>query len=126
MLIGQNWSTWRSLSTMAAMESTKATLGILIFSPPFGPRRGKTLCDGAKIDRHAVALRLLREGIRRGLVSEQSRHGFPQNVWAVTDDGIVLEAQSENRVTGTYHGYPMQKANPFREKVLERWKAAGG
>lgn len=29
-------------------------------SPPFGPRKGKTLCDGVSIFQRAVALRLLR------------------------------------------------------------------
>lgn len=69
----------------------------------------------------AVALRLLREGIRRGLVSAQQRGGFPQNVWAVTEGGIALEAQLENPATGVYHGYPMPQADPFRPVILERW-----
>jgi hypothetical protein len=65
-------------------------------TPPFSPRADKTLCDPAGILRRADALDLLREGIRRGLVSEQTRNGYPQNVWAVTADAIPLEAQLEN------------------------------
>jgi hypothetical protein len=69
--------------------------------PPLGPRPGKTLCDGTSIFQRRVALHLLREGIRRGLVSEQARGSYPQNVWAVSDAGIALEAQLDNRETGS-------------------------
>src|ERR1017187_2135489 len=75
--------------------------------PPSLPRQGKTLCDGASIFSRADALSLLREGISRGLVSKQERGDWPQNIWAVTSSGMVLEAMLENRVTGTYHGYPL-------------------
>jgi hypothetical protein len=92
-------------------------------NPPLGPRPNKTLCDGVKIFNRREALRLLREGIRRGLVSEQRRGKFPQNVWAVTDQGIPLEAQLENAMIGTYHGYPMQHDDAFGEKVIEKWNA---
>ena len=71
--------------------------------------------------RRAEALRLLRAGIQWGLVSEQWRGGYPQNVWSVTDDGYPLEAQLENAGTGAYHGYPMPKTDPFRDTVLKRW-----
>lgn len=91
--------------------------------PPFGPRPAKTLCDGANIVEHKLALKLLKDGVVRGLVSEQVRNGFPQNVWAVTEEGIPLEAQLENRETGTYHGYPMGEDDAFCEKVIEKWKA---
>jgi hypothetical protein len=92
-------------------------------SPPLGPRPGKTLCDGANILHHRVAFRLLREGIRRGLVSQQVRGNYPQNVWAVTEDGIALEAQLDNRETGSYHGYPMREDDAFRKKVISKWQA---
>lgn len=92
-------------------------------SPPFGPRRGKTLCDGVGIFQRAVALSLLQEGIRRGLVSEQKRGDFPQNIWAVTDDGVPLEAALDNQTTGSYHGYPIPKDDEFGRKVVERWNA---
>lgn len=90
-------------------------------TPPARPRADKSKCDWAGIVERAVALRLLREGIRRGLVSEQRRGGYPQNVWALTDDGYPLEAQLENSVSGAYHGYPMPETDPFRDVVLERW-----
>ncbi len=91
--------------------------------PPLGPRPGKTLCDGANIFKRKLALKLLKEGIRRGLVSEQARNGFPQNIWAVSEEGVPLEAQLENRKTGAYHGYPMLEDDAFREKVIEKWGA---
>ena len=90
--------------------------------PPSSPRADKTLCDLAGILRRVDALELLREGVRQGLVSEQTRNGYPQNVWAVTEDGVPLEAQLENPANGTYHGYPMPAVDPFREKVTAKWR----
>jgi hypothetical protein len=82
---------------------------------------GKTLCDGAAIFERAVAEALLKEGVRRGLISEQRRNGFPQNVWAVTDAGVALEAMLDNQEQGLYHGYPMLADDPLRDEVIKRW-----
>jgi hypothetical protein len=90
-------------------------------SPPSQPRPGKTLCDNAGVFERSDAERLLREGILRGLVSLQERQGWPQNVWAVTDGGIPLEAELENAEIGSYHGYPMPLEDAFRQEVLKRW-----
>ena len=92
-------------------------------SPPAGPRPGKSLCDTAALFEKAVAGELLKEGVRRGLVSLQSNNGWPQNIWAITDDGVALEAQLENRETGAYHGYPMPPTDPFAELVMMEWEA---
>lgn len=92
--------------------------------PPASPRRNKTLCDEAGIVRRALALKLLQEGIRCGLVSERGVGEYPQNVWAVSAEGIPFEAQLENSGNGTYHGYPMPEADAFRELVITKWKAA--
>jgi hypothetical protein len=89
--------------------------------PPSLPRQGKTLCDGASIFSRADALSLLREGISRGLVSKQQRGDWPQNIWAVTSSGMALEAMLENRVTGTYHGYPLLDDDPLTTQIFERW-----
>ena len=89
--------------------------------PPSSPRLGKTLCDSVGILSRAEALRLLRDGMRRGLVSSQQRNGWPQNIWAVTADGAPLEAQLEG--DGVYHGYPMPENDPFRVEILKRWGA---
>lgn len=93
-------------------------------TPPASPRRNKTLCDEAGIIRRAVALELLREGIRCGLVSQWNGSGYPKNVWAVSADGVPLEAQLENAGNGTYHGYPIPEDDAFREIVIAKWEAA--
>ncbi|MFP1678786.1 hypothetical protein ACLD02_08810 [Alloalcanivorax sp. C16-2] len=92
-------------------------------TPPSGARAGKSLCDAVNIFEKAVAEELLREGVRRGMVSKQFRGEWPQNIWAVTGDGVALEAQLENKVAGEYHGYPMPPTDPFAEQVLREWEA---
>jgi|SRR5271157_1881100 len=92
-------------------------------TPPAEPRPDKTLCDGTDIAKPEQAQELLREGVRRGLVSEQRRAGLPQNIWAVSDGDVPLEAQLENEVTASYHGYPMEKEDdPLAAEVLRLWK----
>ncbi|MFP4476411.1 MAG: hypothetical protein ACLFOY_12700 [Desulfatibacillaceae bacterium] len=92
-------------------------------TPPSQPRADKSLCDQVDIFQKAVATALLKEGVGRGLVSERRRNGFPRNIWAVTDEGVPLEAQLENQELGVYHGYPMPENDSLREEVLKRWKA---
>lgn len=91
-------------------------------SPPAQPRPDKTLCDEAGVFKTEDAKELLKQGIRKGLVSEQMRGGYPRNVWAVTGDGIPLEAQLDNEQQGNYHGYPMPSTDPFRDLVLSKWE----
>ncbi len=116
---------WASLSTRIGNvryrgnPEHKRSPGDFGLVPPRAPRRGKTLCDQVRIFSSSEALRLLQEGFQRGMFSAQERNGWPQNVWAVTDNGEPLEAQLEG--DGLYHGYPMPQTDPFREKVLERW-----
>jgi hypothetical protein len=88
--------------------------------PPAAPREGKTLCDELGVVTRNAALEKLRAGVTQGLISIQERNGFPQNIWAVCNDKPV-EAQLENPATGEYHGYPLQKADPFGSQVLRRW-----
>lgn len=90
--------------------------------PPSQPRADKTLCDTVSVFSRTEATRLLREGVRKGLISEREQNGYPQNIWAVTEEGWPLEAQLENAERGTYHGYPMAETDPFHEEVLARWK----
>jgi hypothetical protein len=89
-------------------------------NPPAGPRPNKSLCDEVRIFNRAEALELLQAGFQKGTFSAQERGGWPQNVWAVTENGEPLEAQLEGQ--GAYHGYPMPRSDPFREQVLERWR----
>lgn len=55
------------------------------------------------------------------MFSQQFRGDFPQNIWAVTDESIVLEAQLENMEQGVYHGYPIEATDPFTETILTHW-----
>lgn len=92
-------------------------------TPPAAHQRAdKSLCDDTGILTRTAALKLLRAGIRQGLVSEQQRNGWPQNIWAVTDAGEPVEAMLENAAQGSYHGYPMPKNDPFRTEILARWR----
>lgn len=90
-------------------------------TPPALPRPDKSLCDSAEIFTRAEAERLLRAGIERGLISEQMRNGYPQNIWSVKGN-MPLEAQLENGSQGIYHGYPVPCADPFGKEILERWR----
>ena len=89
--------------------------------PPAQPRPDSSLCDQSGIVTRAEALELLIEGVRQGLVSVQQRGDFPQNIWAVTPGGHPMEAQLENQVQGSYHGYPLEPEDELWGDVLERW-----
>lgn len=117
----KRWS--RKISYIGNAEH-KRNPGDFGLSPPLGPRRGKTLCDAVKLFKKSEALKLLRKGVRRGLVSEQMRGDFPQNIWAVADDGTPLEAALDNQQTGSYHGYPMWRDDEFSKKVAEKWASS--
>ncbi|PPC89434.1 MAG: hypothetical protein CTY34_11430 [Methylobacter sp.] len=90
--------------------------------PPSGPRPGKSLCDSVKVFSKKTALKYLQAGLRKGLVSERCNGDWPKNIWAVTDNGIALEAQLENPETGTYHGYPMPESDPLATEIAKLWK----
>jgi hypothetical protein len=91
-------------------------------TPPADPRQGKSLCDVAKLFKREEAEMLLRDGLRRGLVSDRMDGEWPKNVWSVTSDGFAMEAQIENPGLGTYHGYPMPETDPLSQEVLRRWE----
>ena len=89
--------------------------------PPVSPRSAKSLCDDVEIFEKKKAAKLLKEGARRGMISKQERNGFPQNIWAVDENGKPLEAQLENQELGTYHGYPVPESDPFGTLILTEW-----
>jgi hypothetical protein len=93
--------------------------------PSAGQRSDKTRCDGVGIVSKAAALDALQAGVQKGLISRQRRGSFPQNIWSVRHDGaaFVLEAQLENQVTGTYHGYPLQRDDDLWEAILRAWNS---
>lgn len=104
----------------------KKNPGDFNLTPPSDPRQGKSLCDVAKIFKREEAVQLLKQGLRSGLVSDRMGGAWPKNVWMVTADGIALEAQLENPVLGTYHGYPIPAADPFLLEVIRRWERLNG
>lgn len=99
----------------------KRAPGDFALMPPTRPHPDKTLCDGVAIFEHYRAAELLRNGILKGLISEQFRNGYPQNVWSVTENDEALEAQLENPEQGIYHGYPMPSSDPMRKIILRHW-----
>jgi hypothetical protein len=88
----------------------------------FSARPYKSQCHEAKVYSLSEAQTLLLEGVRLGLISQQTRGTFPQNVWAVTPEGVPLEGQLENQVQATYHGYPMPSSDPLASEVLSLWR----
>lgn len=90
-------------------------------SPPTNPRPGKTLCDVRAPFPKREAYGLLASGVLRCMVSERASDGVPQNVWAVSEDGTAYEAQLENVMQCTYHGYPMPSDDDFRTVILLQW-----
>ncbi len=109
--------------TYGGNPAHKSHRGDFGLTPPSAADPRKTLCDGVQIFRHKVALSLLREGVRRGCISEQADNGWPKHIWAVAEDGTPVEAKLDNIEKGNYHGYPLQKKDSFRESILERWNA---
>lgn len=100
----------------------KKNPGDFKLTPPSKPRAGKSLCDSVGVFTRKEALDLLRKGIKIGLVSHRFLGKWPKNVWSVMDDETPLEAQLESSETGSYHGYPMQKEDPFYEEVIKQWR----
>jgi hypothetical protein len=39
----------------------------------------------------------------------------------VSRGGEAFEAQLDNQIAGSYHGYPMATEDDFRLKVMEEW-----
>ena len=89
------------------------------------PRPDKTICDRPTSGSARNAVELLKSGFRRGMVSERRRGDWPQNVWAVDEEGVVYEAQLGNLETGEYHGYPMKQDDSFAGFIRDEWKRRG-
>ena len=99
----------------------KRSPGDFGLTPPAQPRPDKTLCDEVGITTAADAQGWLQEGVRRGSISANPKDGYPKHIWAVTREGIVLEAKYNNEGPGHYHGYPLFEPDPFRQVVLDYW-----
>ena len=100
----------------------KSNPGDFDLAPSYTKCSDKSLCDDTGLLTVKACLRLLRQGIRRGLISETPDGAFPQNVWAVTEEGIPVEAALSNRTQGWYHGYPIPATDPFHDTIIGRWK----
>ena len=87
---------------------------------PAGWMPYKTKCPEDIDD--ALALCLLRQGIRLGVFSANLESGWPKQVWAMDARGRMYEAQLTNRAIGLYHGYPMPGNDRLAETVAERWR----
>jgi len=114
---------WAGAVTYGGNPEHKKNPGDFGLSPPASPRADKELCDEIEIFRRSEALALLKDGLKAGLVSVQRVGEFPQNIWAVTNAGVAVEAQLENRETAAYHGYPLSENDPFSFSVLQAWRA---
>lgn len=90
-------------------------------TPPSSPRSAKSLCDSVGIFKKKIALGYLREALKKGMISEQEKNGWPQNIWAIDKNNDPLEAQLENQETGTYHGYPVPESDPFAKIIEDEW-----
>ncbi len=103
----------------------KKNPGDFNLTPPSVPRAGKSLCDVVEVFKKEKALELLQESIKYGLISARMEGNWPKNIWSVLvfqDEPVPLEAQLESAQIGSYHGYPMQKEDPFCDEIIARWK----
>lgn len=89
-------------------------------TPPANHRLDKTLCDVAEVFRRKDALALLKKGLKLGTIGEPDKNGWPKRIWAVAQNGTVLEAQMD--AVGSYHGYPLTPRDPAGKDVAEIWK----
>lgn len=89
-------------------------------TPPAQPRTFKSLCDVVQVFDLASADALLKEGARRGLISDRALNDWPKYIWAVRGRTVV-EAILENQGNGSYHGYPLQESDPMSRVVLDAW-----
>ncbi len=61
----------------------------------------------------AAATAAIRESIRAGRVSETWEEDFPRHVWHV-DGQVVYEARHTRGPSGSYHAYPIERADAPR------------
>ena len=93
------------LTRRAATAATRAerSPGDFDFMPPVFARPGKTLFDATSPVAKVDAKHLLRSRLRKGMISEQWRGGWPKNVCSV-DREQAFQAQLESSDQGMYHG----------------------
>lgn len=100
----------------------KRSPGDYNLTPPAQPRPGKTLCDGDRQILKDEALDLLKEGLQKGMFCSFEHGSWPQNIWSISNTGEIFEAQIENPMQGTYHGYPVPADDDFRRTIKYEWE----
>lgn len=98
------------------------------FVPPAAPRPSKSVCDGKRPVAPHEATGLLREAMRRGMVSSHVDGTWPKYAWAVDEAGEVYEAKLGHDGR-RYHGYRLAEDDAaMREWALAEWskRGAGG
>jgi hypothetical protein len=68
---------WTERARYSGNPEHKRNRGDFDLTPPAAARMGKTLRDKVGIFSRSTALDLLRDGLSRGLVSDQQRDGWP-------------------------------------------------
>lgn len=91
------------------------------FDPPVAPRPDRSVCDDKRPVLRDEAVRLLQDGIRRGVMSARADGGWPKYVWSVDDAGEVYEAKLGHDGQ-RYHGYRLAEDDEaMRRWVLAEW-----
>lgn len=93
------------------------------FVPPMNPRPSKSPCDDLRQVNRAEALKLLRQGVRAGLVSTFVPGTDPKYVWAVDAHDEVYEAKTKPGQDTGYHGYRLgEDDRDMRDLIRREWK----
>jgi hypothetical protein len=93
------------------------------FVPPVNPRPTKGVCDDLRIILMKEAAELMRDGIRRGMVSQFEPDQLPKYIWAIDGDGEVYEAKTKPGQDRDYHGYRLGDNDKWmRAEVRREWK----
>ncbi len=111
-----------SIAQYGSSANHKLRPGDYGFTPPSNPRPSKSPCDDLRQVLKLEATKLLREGIRRGMVSRIEPNHVPKYVWAVDQRGEVYEAKTKPGQETTCHGYRLgEDERQMRAEVLSEW-----
>ncbi|MBD5557867.1 MAG: hypothetical protein HDQ92_04810 [Desulfovibrio sp.] len=99
----------------------KRNPGNFHLDPPATKGENAMTCDvDGGLTEPRVAQDLLQRAFRMGMVDERIQKGkWPCHVWGVWQ-GIVFEGKWSGN--DKYHGYPLEKDDPLRERILEEWE----
>ena len=93
------------------------------FDPPNNPRPSKSPCDDLRPIAKKEAAKLLRDGIRKGMISRTEAGQLPKYIWAVDAQGGVYEAKTKPGQEIHYHGYRLgEDERQMRAEVLSEWE----